>query len=47
MQMLAMFGTAREGAGAEFRAPQEEAGFTLLRVLPTASSVAILEAAPR
>lgn len=47
MQMLAMFGTARERAEAEFRALLEEAGFALLRVLPTASSVSILEAAPR
>jgi hypothetical protein len=47
MHMMAMFGRARERTEAEFRGLLAEAGFTLLRVIPTASPVSILEAAPR
>ncbi len=47
MQMMAMFGSARERTEAEFRALLAAAGFDLLRVIGTASPVSILEAAPQ
>lgn len=47
MQMMAMFGGARERTEAEFRALLALAGFDLLRVIATASPVSILEAAPQ
>ena len=47
MHMMAMFGTAQERTAAEFRALLTPAGFNLLRTIPTASLVSILEAAPR
>jgi O-methyltransferase domain len=47
MQMMAMFGSARERTADEFRALLTPAGFELLRVIAIASRVAILEAAPR
>jgi hypothetical protein len=43
MQMMAMFGSARERTEAEFRGLLAEAGFTLRRVIPTGSPVSILE----
>lgn len=47
MQMMAMFGTARERTEAEFSRLLAAAGFVLTRAVATASSVTILEAAPR
>lgn len=47
MQMMAMFGRARERSADEFRGLLAEAGFDIARIVPTASSVSILEAAPR
>jgi hypothetical protein len=47
MHMMAMFGSAQVRTEAEFRALLTRAGFDLLRVVPTASLVSILEAAPR
>ena len=47
MHMMAMFGGAQERTEAEFRALLTSAGFDLRRVIPTASLVSILEAAPR
>lgn len=47
MQMMAMFGNARERTEPEFRALLTPAGFDLIRVIATASPVSILEAAPR
>lgn len=47
MQMMAMFGNARERTGDEFRELLAKAGFDLARVIKTTSSVSILEAAPR
>lgn len=47
MHMMAIFGTAQERTEAEFRALLQPAGFDLLRVIPTASLVSILEAVPR
>jgi len=47
MQMMAMFGNARERTGDEFRELLAKAGFELTRVIKTASSVSILEASPR
>ncbi|WP_225768259.1 methyltransferase [Inquilinus sp. Marseille-Q2685] len=46
MQMMAMFGTARERTEAEFGRLLDEAGFALTRAVPTGSAVTILEAAP-
>lgn len=43
VQMMAMFGHARERSAEEFRSLLAEAGFALRRVVPTASAVAILE----
>jgi hypothetical protein len=47
LQMMGMFGSAQERTEAEFRALLAPAGFEVLRVIPTASPVFILEAAPR
>jgi O-methyltransferase domain len=47
MQMMALFGSGHERTEAEFRALLMPAGFDLRRVIPTASLVSILEAAPR
>ena len=47
MQMMAMFGNARERTEAEFRELLTGAGFDLTRVIATASPVSILEAVPR
>jgi hypothetical protein len=47
IQMMAMFGSARERSETEFRALLEKAGFALSRVLSTGSPVSILEALPR
>jgi hypothetical protein len=47
LQMMAMFGSARERTEAEFRVLLTPAGFELLRVIATASPVFILEAASR
>ncbi|APG85591.1 O-methyltransferase [Sinorhizobium americanum CCGM7] len=46
MQMMAMFGRARERTEAEYTFLLAEAGFELMKVIPTASSVSILEAVP-
>ena len=43
-QMMAMFGTARERSEAEFRSLLVETGFAFRRLIPTASSVFIVEA---
>ncbi|MGL4962571.1 MAG: methyltransferase [Inquilinus sp.] len=47
MQMMAMFGTARERTEAEFGRLLTEAGFELTRAIATGSPVTILEAAAR
>ena len=47
MQMMAMFGEARERTEAEFRTLLSQAGFELARVVETRSPVSILEARPR
>jgi hypothetical protein len=44
VHMMAMFGAARERTAREFEALLEATGFTLRRVLPTASPVSIVEA---
>jgi hypothetical protein len=44
MQMMAMFGSARERTEAEFRGLLAEAGFALRRAIPTGSPISILEA---
>lgn len=46
MQMMAMFGRARERSEEEFRTLLDTTGFTLRRVIPTASPISIVEAAP-
>jgi len=46
MQMMAMFGSARERNREEFAGMLSEAGFELRRVIPTRSPVSIVEAAP-
>ncbi|MGE3992324.1 methyltransferase [Pseudorhodoplanes sp.] len=46
MQMMAMFGQARARSEAEFRSLFDQSGFSLRRVIPTASPVSIIEAAP-
>jgi len=46
MQMMAIFGHARERSEAEFRGLLDRAGFMLQRVIPTASRVSIIEATP-
>jgi O-methyltransferase domain len=47
MQMMAMFGNARERTEAEFGELLERSGFGIVRVIETESSVSIIEAAPR
>lgn len=47
IQMMAMFGGARERTEAEFRSLLSQAGFDLTRVVETRSPVSILEARPR
>jgi hypothetical protein len=44
VQMMAMFGSARERTVNEFRGLLAEAGFELRRVLPTGTPVPVLEA---
>ena len=46
MQMLAMFGSARERTEADFRDVLASAGFGLRGVIATSSPVSILEAVP-
>ncbi len=46
MQMMAMFGHARERSEAEFRSLLALSGFELRRVVPTASPVCLIEALP-
>ncbi|MEO6566817.1 MAG: methyltransferase, partial [Casimicrobiaceae bacterium] len=46
MQMMAMFGQARERSEAEFRSLLALSGFELRRVVPTLSPVSIIEALP-
>jgi hypothetical protein len=46
VQMLTMFGRARERSEAEFREILSQSGFSLRRVVSTASPVAIIEASP-
>ena len=46
MQMMAMFGSARERTEAEFQCLLSQAAFTLQRVIETPSSVCIVEAMP-
>ncbi len=46
MQMMAMFGSARERTEDEFHSLLAESGFVLRRVIPTGSPVSILEATP-
>ena len=46
MQMMAMFGSARERTQDEFALLLSEAGFTLQRTIPTQSPVWIVEAVP-
>ena len=45
-QMMAMFGHARERTVPEFRDLLEQSGLSLRRVIPTSSSVSMVEAAP-
>ena len=46
MQMMAMFGSARERSGEEFEGLLSASGFSTVRVIPTQSVVSIIEAAP-
>ena len=46
LQMMAMFGDARERTSAEFERLMAASGFSLVRVIPTASAVSIIEIAP-
>ena len=46
VHMMAMFGRARERTEAEFRNLFDQSGFSLRRVIPTASPISIIEAAP-
>lgn len=46
MQMMAMFGSARERTEAEFGALLATAGFRVIRLIPTASAVSIIEGVP-
>jgi hypothetical protein len=46
MQMMAMFGSARERTEAEFGELLTTSGFAPLRLIPTKSPVSILEAQP-
>jgi hypothetical protein len=47
VQMMAMFGRARERTQGEYGGLLAETGFDLVKVMPTSSSVSILETAPR
>jgi hypothetical protein len=47
MQMMAMFGNARERVATEFHELLTASGFTFERLIPTDSLVSIIEAAPR
>ena len=47
VQMMTMFGRARARSETEFRGLFDQAGFSLRRVIPTSSSVSIIEAAPK
>ncbi|HZP94663.1 MAG TPA: methyltransferase [Burkholderiales bacterium] len=46
LQMMAMYGCARERTEAEFRSLLAASGFSLVRLIPTGSPVSILEIAP-
>jgi hypothetical protein len=46
VHMMAMFGRARERTEADFRNLFDQSGFSLRRVIPTASPISIIEAAP-
>ena len=46
MQMMAMFGSARERTEDEFQSLLAESGFVLRRIIPTESPVSIVEATP-
>ena len=46
VQMMAMFGHARERSESEFRSLFDQSGLSLRRVIPTASPVCIIEAVP-
>ena len=46
IQMMAMFGSARERSEDEFRSLFDQSGFLLRRVIPTESPISIIEAAP-
>lgn len=46
VQMMTMFGRARERSEVEFRTMFDQSGFSLRQVIPTPSPIAILEAAP-
>jgi hypothetical protein len=46
MQMMAMFGAARERTEAEFRSLLKQSGFSLRSVIPIASPASLIEAAP-
>ena len=46
VQMMTMFGRARERSEVEFRTMFDRSGFSLRRVIPTPSPIAIIEAAP-
>jgi hypothetical protein len=46
VQMMAMFGHARERSEVEFRGLFDQSGLSLRRVIPTASPIAIIEASP-
>jgi RimJ/RimL family protein N-acetyltransferase len=47
LQMMAMFGSARERTLAEFRALLDDAGFVFSGVIATASALSLVEATPR
>ncbi len=46
IQMMAMFGQARERTEAEFRSLLEPSGFKLAQIIPTCSPASIIEATP-
>ena len=46
VQVMAMFGNARERTEADFRSLLTESGFDFERVIPTSSVVSIIEAFP-
>jgi hypothetical protein len=45
-QMMAMFGRARERSEIDFRGLFDQSGFSLRRVVSTASPISLIEAAP-